>query len=416
MRLLHALLPGCLVEKARARARVCARARESTHAHTCTHTCAIRHTHTHTNTHTHTSTHTHAHTRARTNTHARTARSNHDPHTPPLNLNLTATPNPPHGPKASIDEAYVDIAAPAAAELSALRAGGGAGALADAARRVRARPEGRALAGDAADGFGHIRQPLAGGRGAARSLHPSFDCAPPGPPPARAGRGVQLRRGRPARPRGVLRRAARGGRARRRARARRGARRQPDGFGAPAAALPHPNFLAPPAGPRAQKTPARAPARPPFAGVQVLSKLGYTCSAGIAGCKLLAKIASARNKPNKQTVVLPRGVEALMQARRGGGSAARGPQRVPGGACSGATAAQAGAVATAAAIAGRLAGAWAGAARRALSRRGAARPPRRGHRQTPGGPPRPIPRPPRPNIPRRPRPPLPLRRACPCRR
>ncbi|KAI8462258.1 MAG: hypothetical protein J3K34DRAFT_200570 [Monoraphidium minutum] len=46
---------------------------------------------------------------------------------------------------------------------------------------------------------------------------------------------------------------------------------------------------------------------------QVLERLGYTCSAGIAGNKLLAKIGSARFKPNQQTLVLPRGVGALMK-------------------------------------------------------------------------------------------------------
>jgi hypothetical protein len=89
---------------------------------------------------------------------------------------------------------------------------------------------------------------------------------------------------------------------------------------------------------------------------QVLSRLGYTCSAGVAGArgwgrakhavgqagraaspcarsiklnsnpgqtpvtrraanKLLAKIGSARNKPNQQTVVAPRGVAELMRVR-----------------------------------------------------------------------------------------------------
>ena len=33
---------------------------------------------------------------------------------------------------------------------------------------------------------------------------------------------------------------------------------------------------------------------------------GFTCSAGIACNKLLAKVASAMNKPNQQTVVPPR--------------------------------------------------------------------------------------------------------------
>jgi nucleotidyltransferase/DNA polymerase involved in DNA repair len=45
----------------------------------------------------------------------------------------------------------------------------------------------------------------------------------------------------------------------------------------------------------------------------VQQHLGFTCSAGIGPNKLLAKIGSAKNKPNKQTVVLPRAVEELMQ-------------------------------------------------------------------------------------------------------
>lgn len=47
----------------------------------------------------------------------------------------------------------------------------------------------------------------------------------------------------------------------------------------------------------------------------VAQELGFTCSAGIGPNKLLAKIGSAKNKPNKQTVVLPRAVEGLMQVR-----------------------------------------------------------------------------------------------------
>lgn len=50
----------------------------------------------------------------------------------------------------------------------------------------------------------------------------------------------------------------------------------------------------------------------------VLSQLDFTVSAGIAQNKLLAKIGSAKNKPNQQTIVLPRAVEELMQVRRAG--------------------------------------------------------------------------------------------------
>ncbi len=39
---------------------------------------------------------------------------------------------------------------------------------------------------------------------------------------------------------------------------------------------------------------------------------GFTCSAGIAGNKLLAKIASAMNKPNQQTLVPGRYFAALV--------------------------------------------------------------------------------------------------------
>ncbi|WIA12559.1 hypothetical protein OEZ85_006220 [Tetradesmus obliquus] len=46
---------------------------------------------------------------------------------------------------------------------------------------------------------------------------------------------------------------------------------------------------------------------------QLLAQLGFTASAGIGPNKLLAKIGSAKNKPNQQTLLLPRAVEALMQ-------------------------------------------------------------------------------------------------------
>ncbi|KAG2490797.1 hypothetical protein HYH03_010719 [Edaphochlamys debaryana] len=44
----------------------------------------------------------------------------------------------------------------------------------------------------------------------------------------------------------------------------------------------------------------------------VREALDFTCSAGVAANKLLAKVGSARNKPDKQTLVLPRGVEGLL--------------------------------------------------------------------------------------------------------
>jgi hypothetical protein len=50
----------------------------------------------------------------------------------------------------------------------------------------------------------------------------------------------------------------------------------------------------------------------------VAQQLAFTCSAGIGPNKLLAKIGSAKNKPNKQTVVLPRAIDSLMQVRGGG--------------------------------------------------------------------------------------------------
>lgn len=45
----------------------------------------------------------------------------------------------------------------------------------------------------------------------------------------------------------------------------------------------------------------------------VFERLQLTCSAGVAHNKILAKLASARHKPNKQALVLPRGVRDMMQ-------------------------------------------------------------------------------------------------------
>ncbi|KAJ2008262.1 N-acetyltransferase eso1 [Coemansia thaxteri] len=45
----------------------------------------------------------------------------------------------------------------------------------------------------------------------------------------------------------------------------------------------------------------------------ILQELGYRSSAGVAHNKLLAKVGSAQNKPNMQTVILPSQVELFMQ-------------------------------------------------------------------------------------------------------
>lgn len=60
----------------------------------------------------------------------------------------------------------------------------------------------------------------------------------------------------------------------------------------------------------------------------VAQQLSFTCSAGIGPNKLLAKIGSAKNKPNKQTVVLPRAIDSLMQVR--GGYCVQQQQQQPG--------------------------------------------------------------------------------------
>jgi DNA polymerase eta len=46
---------------------------------------------------------------------------------------------------------------------------------------------------------------------------------------------------------------------------------------------------------------------------ELLARLCFTASAGIGPNKLLAKIGSARNMPNQQTLLLPRAVQQLMQ-------------------------------------------------------------------------------------------------------
>jgi DNA polymerase eta len=46
---------------------------------------------------------------------------------------------------------------------------------------------------------------------------------------------------------------------------------------------------------------------------KILEDLGYTCSVGISVNKTLAKICSARNKPNKQTLLLPQHITEFME-------------------------------------------------------------------------------------------------------
>lgn len=46
---------------------------------------------------------------------------------------------------------------------------------------------------------------------------------------------------------------------------------------------------------------------------EVFRQLGFTCSAGVATNKMLAKIASGMHKPNKQTLVPPVAVKGLMR-------------------------------------------------------------------------------------------------------
>mmetsp|Transcript_46605 Transcript_46605/g.123710 ORF Transcript_46605/g.123710 Transcript_46605/m.123710 type:complete len:560 (+) Transcript_46605:653-2332(+) len=46
----------------------------------------------------------------------------------------------------------------------------------------------------------------------------------------------------------------------------------------------------------------------------VFKTTGFTCSAGISHNKMLSKLASAKNKPNRQTIVPPEGVQELLSA------------------------------------------------------------------------------------------------------
>jgi hypothetical protein len=48
----------------------------------------------------------------------------------------------------------------------------------------------------------------------------------------------------------------------------------------------------------------------------ISSNLNMTCSAGIAHNKIVAKLGSSLNKPNKQALILPRGVRDMMQVNR----------------------------------------------------------------------------------------------------
>ena len=49
-----------------------------------------------------------------------------------------------------------------------------------------------------------------------------------------------------------------------------------------------------------------SPCQKPFHEDQAVATAGFTSSAGIAANKLLAKVSSALNKPNQQTLVPPR--------------------------------------------------------------------------------------------------------------
>lgn len=51
----------------------------------------------------------------------------------------------------------------------------------------------------------------------------------------------------------------------------------------------------------------------------VYSELQYSMSAGIAVNKTMAKLGSSRNKPNKQTLLLPRAIPELMQVNQAPG-------------------------------------------------------------------------------------------------
>src|SRR5690606_989769 len=60
---------------------------------------------------------------------------------------------------------------------------------------------------------------------------------------------------------------------------------------------------------------------------QVRERLGYTCSAGIARNKILAKLGSGQNKPNNQTFVRRRAVPGFLEKFQSTKLRSLGPKR-----------------------------------------------------------------------------------------